>query len=134
MARQKTSGTVPELLLRRQLHACGLRFRVDLRIGRIRPDVVFTRARIAVFVMGDFWHSCPLHCTRPKANSVWWASKLEANKDRDLRQRSELEAAGWLVIWVWECEDPAVAARAIEASWRCRVVAGPGKQDINASR
>ena len=121
MSRQRTSGTAPEIALRRELHARGLRFRVHVRVGIAKPDVVFTRARIAVFVMGDFWHSCPLHGTRPKANAAWWATKLEANMDRDERQRRELEAAGWLVTWVWECEDPATAAGAVQASWRRRI-------------
>jgi DNA mismatch endonuclease (patch repair protein) len=123
MARQRTSGTAPEIALRRELHALGLRFRVHLKVGAARPDVVLTKARIAVFVMGDFWHSCPLHGTRPKANAAWWAAKLEANRIRDERQRHELEAAGWHVTWVWECEDPAVAAAAVWTSWRRRVTA-----------
>ena len=124
MTRQRTSGTAPEIALRRELHALSLRFRLHLRVGASRPDVVFTRARIAVFVMGDFWHSCPLHGTRPKANAAWWAAKLEANRARDERQRRELEAAGWLVAWVWECEDPAVAAAFVQALWRGRTTRG----------
>jgi DNA mismatch endonuclease (patch repair protein) len=122
MTLQRTAGTGPELALRRELHALGLRFRVQLRLEGTRPDIVFTRARIAVFVMGDFWHSCPLHGTRPKANAQWWAEKLDANRARDLRQHDTLTAAGWRVIWVWECEDPVVAARAVRDAWR---VTGP---------
>lgn len=118
MTRQPTFGTAPEIALRRELHALGLRFRVHVKVGAAKPDVVFTRARIAVFVMGDFWHSCPTHGTRPKANAEWWAAKLAANTARDERQRRELQAAGWLVTWVWECEDSAAAASAVQASWR----------------
>lgn len=125
MSRQKTSGTVPEVRLRRELHALGLRFRVHFRLGRVRPDVVLTRARIAVFVMGDFWHSCPVHATRPKANAAWWAAKLAANQERDARQRRELESAGWLVVWVWECENAAEAARGIAGAWRQRIAGAP---------
>ncbi len=97
-----------------------MRFRVDLSVGRSRPDVVFSRARIAVFVMGDFWHSCPVHGTRPKSNADWWATKLSANTARDERQRAELQADGWLVVWVWECEDPATAAANVDRLWRAR--------------
>lgn len=106
--------------MRTELHALGMRFKVQLRVEGTRPDVVFTRARIAVFVMGDFWHSCPRHATRPKANAQWWAEKLEANCARDRRQRDGLEAAGWQVVWVWECEDPAAAARTVRDAWRLR--------------
>ncbi len=120
MSRQRRTGTTPELALRRALHASGLRFRVNQRLGTCRPDVVFSRARIAVFVMGDFWHSCPVHGTTPKANAAWWAAKLAANTARDRRQRLELECAGWLVVWVWECEDPVTAASVLREQWRLR--------------
>lgn len=120
MSRQRRTDTAPEMALRRELHALGMRFRVQHRVGRIRPDVVFTRARVAVFVMGDFWHSCPRHGTHPKANAQWWAAKLAGNTARDVRQRSELEATGWLVVWVWECEDPATAAARVYALWQAR--------------
>lgn len=120
MSRQPRTDTVPEVALRRELHAHGLRFRVHQRVGSARPDVVFTRARVAVFVMGDFWHSCPRHGTKPKANAGWWADKLAANVARDERQRAELQAAGWWVIWVWECEDPREAAAVVQSAWRSR--------------
>jgi DNA mismatch endonuclease, patch repair protein len=108
------------MALRRELHGRGMRFRVHRHVGTTRPDVVFTRAKVAVFVMGDFWHSCPRHGTRPKANAEWWATKLAANTARDERQRDELQAAGWLVVWVWECEDPARAAALVHAQWQTR--------------
>jgi len=121
MSRQRSAGTAPELALRRHLHARGLRFRTGVRVGSTRPDVVLSRARVAVFVMGDFWHSCPIHRTRPKANAQWWADKLDANTARDLRQRTELETGGWVVDWVWECEDPSAAAARITAVWAARI-------------
>lgn len=102
----------------------GLRFRLHHRIGRARPDVVLTRARVAVFVMGDFWHSCPVHGTRPKANAAWWVDKLDANTARDNRQRAALVSEGWHVEWVWECEDPQSAAERIAAVWRVRTGRG----------
>ncbi len=79
-----------------------------------------TRARIAVFVMGHFWHSCPTHGTLPKSNAGWWAEKLAGNVARDERQKRSLEQAGWLVIWVWECEAHHVAAERIVSAWTQR--------------
>jgi DNA mismatch endonuclease (patch repair protein) len=120
MSAQRSRDTGPELALRKALFARGLRFRIHLRIGRIRPDIVLTRAKIAVFVMGDFWHVCPTHGTSPKRNGEWWAAKLEANKQRDRRQRALLEESGWHVVWVWECEDTSGAADRVAALWRVR--------------
>jgi len=126
MRAQRRRDTGPELALRRALFAEGLRFRVHERVGRCTPDVVLTRARIAVFVMGDFWHGCPRHGTVPKSNRQWWEAKLAANRERDERQRAELTGLGWSVVWVWECEDPAQAAAGVAALWRCRVVGRSG--------
>lgn len=117
MRGQRRTGTQPELALRRELHARGLRYRVAARVGATRPDIVFSRARIAVFVMGDFWHQCPLHGTMPTLNRDWWRIKLAATGARDRRQRSALEADGWHVEWVWECEDSEVAADRLVAVW-----------------
>lgn len=125
MSAQRRRDTKPEVTLRRALHARGLRFRVDVRVGRSRPDVLFTRARVAVFVMGDFWHSCPVHGTRPKAHAEWWADKLAGNTARDERQRASLEADGWTVVWVWECEDTALAADRVAALWAERPARRP---------
>jgi DNA mismatch endonuclease (patch repair protein) len=121
MRRQKRTGTGPEVALRRALHNRGLRYRVTQRVGTARPDIVFTRARIAVFVMGDFWHQCPHHRSLPRSNRDWWRAKLDANVKRDRLQRLALEAEGWHVEWVWECEEPAAAAERVAAVWRLRV-------------
>jgi len=117
MSAQRRENTTPELALRRALFAQGMRFRVHVRIGGTRPDVVLSRAKVAIFVMGDFWHCCPEHGTVPKANAVWWAEKLRGNRLRDERQRKTLEALGWHVEWVWECDDPVRAARRISELW-----------------
>src|SRR5690242_18235278 len=80
--------TAPERELRSALHRRGLRFRVHQRPEpslRVTADVVFRRARVAVFVDGCFWHRCPVHATKPKSNSEWWEAKLQANVDRDRR-------------------------------------------------
>jgi DNA mismatch endonuclease (patch repair protein) len=94
----------------------GLRFRVDRAIGpggRRRVDIVLPKARVAVFVDGCFWHSCPDHGSRPKTNRDWWAQKLDGNVSRDRETDRDLAGAGWVVVRVWEHEDAAVAAARI---------------------
>jgi DNA mismatch endonuclease (patch repair protein) len=115
MKRQARRDTAAELAVRRELWALGLRYRVDYPAtgGRRRVDVAFTRVRVAVFVDGCFWHSCPLHGTRPKANDEWWKAKLERNVERDRAADEELQAAGWTVVRSWEHEDPVTAAHRI---------------------
>lgn len=97
--------TVPELALRRLLHAAGYRYRVTYPVpGKPRRtiDIAFTRARVAVFVDGCFWHGCPDHGTAPTANSRWWATKIEANRERDADTTSYLVTSGWRVVRIWE--------------------------------
>jgi len=120
MSDLRTSGTGPELALRRELHRRGLRFRVN--VGRLpgRPDVVLTRARIAVFVDGCFWHGCPDHAVAPKANATWWRDKLDANRARDERDTAVLREAGWFVLRTWEHEDLSRVADEVERQWRMR--------------
>ena len=99
MRRNPRRDTGPELALRSELHRRGLRFRKDLPLrvpGRVvRPDVVFTRARLAVFIDGCFWHRCPEHGTSPRSNSDYWRTKLDRNVARDHRVDEALAAAGW---------------------------------------
>jgi DNA mismatch endonuclease (patch repair protein) len=106
MSAIRRTNTKPELQLRSSLHRLGLRFRVDFPIrldGRIiRPDIVFTRRRLAVFVDGCFWHGCPSHGRTPDTNSEYWTAKLAGNADRDRRQSAQLISDGWTVIRVWE--------------------------------
>jgi DNA mismatch endonuclease, patch repair protein len=112
----RTTGTRGELALRSALHRLGLRFRVDrapIAGLRRRADIVFARARVAVYVDGCFWHSCPVHGTWPKANAEFWRSKIETNKRRDLDTNAQLEANGWLAVRIWEHEDPSDAAQRI---------------------
>lgn len=122
MIRQKHRDTAAELRLRRELFRRGLRYRVDYRVtGRRRVDVAFTRWKVAVFVDGCFWHRCPIHGTLPKANGNWWRSKLNANERRDRLTDAELVSLGWLVIRVWEHENPPEAADRIESAVKsCR--------------
>lgn len=105
--------------MRRAVHAHGLRYLVDVRplphLNR-RADLVFTRARVAVFVDGCYWHGCPEHGTNARVNADYWAPKIAGNiaRDRDTDQR--LNAAGWTVIRAWEHEDSdSVALRVVTA-------------------
>jgi DNA mismatch endonuclease (patch repair protein) len=118
----RRKDTKPELHVRSALHRQGLRFRVDfpLRIAGyprlIRPDVVFTRARLAVFVDGCWWHGCPEHGARVTLrNENYWRTKIILNQERDLRQNDALARAGWVVLRVWEHEDAVIAAQVIGA-------------------
>ena len=123
MQRMPRSSTGPEILIRKELHRRGLRFRIGDRVLPGRPDIVFTAARIAVFVDGCFWHSCPDHGILPKNNRDWWREKLARNVERDREKDAQLEEMGWTVVHVWEHEPPPTAADTIERLWRAaRVV------------
>lgn len=121
MRAQRRRDTAPEVALRRELHRRGMRFFVDrapLRDVRRRADLVFPRRKVAVYVDGCFWHSCPEHATFPKTNAQWWADKLAGNVARDRDTDARLTAEGWLVIRVWEHEDPVSAANRVQAALR----------------
>lgn len=121
MSELATAGTGPELALRRELQRRGLRYRVNVRTLPGSPDIALTRAMIAVFVDGCFWHSCPEHAVAPKANAEWWRTKLDANIARDRRDETRLWNSGWLVVRVWEHQEPAPMAEVIERLWRERI-------------
>ncbi|MFZ7087649.1 very short patch repair endonuclease [Curtobacterium sp. RRHDQ10] len=133
MARFRRRDTAPELALRRVLHARGRRFFVDRRVSsrnRSRADIVFPRARIAVFVDGCFWHWCEEHAHLPKANAALWQAKLLANRQRDARHDDELRRDGWKVIRIWEHEHPEAAADRVERELeRWRWIAGSRERD-----
>src|SRR5690606_27537058 len=98
----------------------GLRFRVDHPLPgmpRRRADVLLTRARIAVFVDGCFWHSCPLHRTDPASNASWWAEKLRRNVERDRDTDRRLGEQRWLVMRFWEHADMVNAADDVVTAW-----------------
>lgn len=104
MSRIRGKDTKPEMLLRRGLHAMGLRYRLHVRDLPGRPDLVFPRHRAVILVHGCFWHGhdCPLFrlpATRPE----FWAAKIAGNRTRDQRTAGALHAAGWRVLTVWEC-------------------------------
>lgn len=123
MRNVRRRDTPAELALRKELHRLGLRYRVDVRpledVTR-RADVVFRRARVAVFVDGCFWHFCPLHGHIPKTNSEWWSRKLQATRLRDAETDANLQRAGWIVVRMWEHEDPRPVAARIDRLVRTR--------------
>ena len=118
MRATRQRNTPAEVAIRTELHRRGLRFRLHCAVApciRSRPDIVFPRRRVAVFVDGCFWHCCPVHGTRPARNSSWWRAKLDANVERDRRTDAALQAAGWRVVRIWEHELPSEAADRIAA-------------------
>lgn len=121
MRANRRRDTGPERRIRSRLHRAGMRFRVDLPIDlggrKIRPDIVFTARRLAVFVDGCFWHGCPEHGHIPKTNPSYWEPKIGGNQQRDERQRLALEAAGWNVLRIWEHVDPETAVSEIISTY-----------------
>lgn len=105
-----------EIRFRSALHRAGLRYRKHVRPVpglACTPDVVFTKSRVAVFFDGCWWHSCPVHASRPIRNAEWWSKKLDATKDRDRRNNAALQAAGWRVVRIWEHETPESAVSSV---------------------
>jgi DNA mismatch endonuclease (patch repair protein) len=104
MGRVRGRDTKPEILVRRGLHATGLRFRLQARDLPGRPDLVFPRHRAAVLVHGCFWHGhhCPMF-KMPATRPEFWAAKIAGNRARDARARQALLEGGWRMLTVWEC-------------------------------
>lgn len=119
MAAARTRDTKPEIDVRRLLHAQGFRYRIAHPVpgmARRSIDIAFTRARVAVFLDGCFWHGCPEHATQPRSNASWWSEKLRRNVERDRETVRALEDAGWLVLRFWEHESAEnVADRVVTA-------------------
>ncbi|MFJ2832091.1 very short patch repair endonuclease [Streptomyces sp. NPDC087263] len=116
MSRQPSRDTAPEVAVRRLLHASGLRYRVNVPVPgmpRRTIDIVFSKAKIAIFMDGCFWHGCPQHATQPKANATWWRDKLDKNMARDRQTTEHLAAEGWTVLRFWEHELPEEVVRSI---------------------
>jgi len=103
MSRIRGRETGPEIALRRELRRIGLRYRVRVKLPG-RPDIAFLGDRLAVFVDGCFWHSCPLHRVSPKDNREFWERKLQGNSDRDRRNERDLVKLGWSFVRFWEHE------------------------------
>ena len=122
--------TGPELALRRVLHRQGMRYFVHRRpLPELRreADVVFPKAKVAVFVDGCFWHGCTDHGRRAHLTNGWyWPEKIERNKARDRDTDARLQATGWLPLRIWEHEQPHLSARKIMEAVAERVPARSG--------
>ncbi|MBI1406028.1 MAG: DNA mismatch endonuclease Vsr [Caulobacter sp.] len=120
MAKVRGKNTGPELKVRRVAHGMGLRFRLHRKDLPGRPDLVFPRHRLVVFVHGCFWHrheGCR-RATMPATRTDFWQAKFDATVSRDARQIAALEASGWRVLTLWECDlkDDEIAARLREVT------------------
>lgn len=118
MSRIKGKDTKPEMLLRRGIHAAGLRFRLHGAKLPGKPDMVFPKYRAVVQIHGCFWHghNCPLF-KLPKTRPEFWAKKISGNRERDLRTAEALQHEGWRLMTVWECSLKGPARRPL-----CEVV------------
>lgn len=116
MSRIRGKNTKPEVLLRSLLHRRGFRFRLHTPSLPGRPDIVLPKYRTAIFVHGCFWHrheGCS-NTTMPKTRTGFWAEKFRRTVERDARKKAELEALGWQVLTVWECELSAVPQTVVD--------------------
>lgn len=144
MSRIRGRNTAPEQMLRSAVWARGLRYRLHTRTPVGRPDLVFAGRKVAIFIDGCFWHGCPEHYVSPRSRRRFWSAKLRENVERDRKQTLQLEASGWRVCRLWECDvverlndaagqvERAVAGQIWKpsASWRTvRVVPLPGGGD-----
>lgn len=106
MSHIRSRNTKPEVLLRKELHRLGYRYRINVRRLPGTPDIVLAKYRTCIFVNGCFWHGHQ-GCSKfvmPKTNESFWADKIRNNRERDLKNTMMLEAADWKVITVWECQ------------------------------
>lgn len=109
MRRVKGRDTTPEMKVRRLLRGAGIGYRLGGCGLPGRPDVVMKGRRIALFVHGCFWHGhdCPRGARQPRSNADYWIAKIDRNRARDDRVTAELQAQGWRVLTLWECEQKA---------------------------
>lgn len=123
MQGNRSSGSKPEVAVASAIHRRGLRYRKHVNPEpslRCKADFVFRKARVAVFVDGCFWHSCPDHGRVPKDPTGYWAVKLKRNVDRDRRNDEALTSLGWIVLRFWEHDEPDAVAAIVEAQVRQR--------------
>jgi DNA mismatch endonuclease (patch repair protein) len=123
MKANRGRDTKPELALRSAVHRLGLRYKVDaapIDSVKRRADLVFPKAKVAVFCDGCYWHGCPEHFRPARQNHGFWSEKISKNQQRDRDTNDRLLAAGWLVIRVWEHDQPAESAHYIAQAVRSR--------------
>jgi DNA mismatch endonuclease (patch repair protein) len=130
MSAIRSKDTKPEKLVRSALHSDGYRFRTNYAQLPGRPDIVFTKRRVAIFVHGCFWH---LHegCDRwhfPRTREEYWTAKLTGNAERDQKNLRRLKCDGWRTVVIWECEPRS------KWLWRIKRILGPAKMAAKARR
>lgn len=104
MSRIRGKNTSPEMKLRKLLWQNGIRgYRIHYNLPG-KPDIVFTRKKLIIFVDGCFWHKCPLCFKPPATHAEFWEEKIQKNVERDKRVNEELEKTGWIVLRIWEHE------------------------------
>jgi len=119
MLANRSRNTRPELAFRHELYRLGFRYRIHyspLASKRWKVDVAFPGRRLAVFIDGCFWHRCPQHHALPKSNVEFWRLKVLRNVARDRRLDAMLLEQGWMVLRVWEHDDPEAGARLVAAT------------------
>ena len=107
MSHIKSKNTSIELLVRKQLFALGFRYRVNYKKLPGKPDIVFTKKKVAIFIHGCFWHGHDIGCRYshvPQSRAEYWNEKISRTKERDTNHLNELKDKGWRVLTVWECE------------------------------
>lgn len=104
MSRIRGRDTKPEMVVRRWLWRQGYRYRLYVKSLPGRPDIVMRKWRTVIFVNGCFWHGHECNKHRPATNAQFWSDKIERNRERDARNQALLQAAGWNVIVIWECQ------------------------------
>lgn len=123
----RSRDTGPELAIRRSLHGMGLRYRVGVRPDpkyRGTADIVFRKARVAVFVDGCYWHACPEHYKPPTAHAEYWTAKVVRNVSRDRKLDAHLKSRGWLSLRFWEHQAPEEVANRIREALAIRLLSG----------
>jgi len=104
MSRIRGKNTTPELILRKLLYSKGVRgYRIHYKLPG-KPDIVFIKKRLAIFIDGCFWHKCPIDFKEPKTRTEFWMTKINSNVSRDKVNLALLELEGWTVIRIWEHE------------------------------
>lgn len=133
MRANRKTDSKPEVRLRSELHRRGLRFRknylIRLESLTVRPDIVFTKQQVAVFVDGCFWHRCPEHGVSPRSNARYWEQKLDHNVERDRAVTDRLQDGGWTVLRLWEHEDPAAGSETVSEAMGGPTVASASPRD-----
>jgi len=107
MSHIKSKDTSIELMVRRYLFALGYRYRVNYKSLPGKPDIVFTKKKIAIFIHGCYWHGHDCgsrYAHTSKSNQAYWGPKIQRNQQRDQKHIAQLEANGWKVIVLWECQ------------------------------